>query len=257
MVQRKKMKHLLIILAIISLMNCKVQKLPNNQEITINSLEPGKCYFTLQLENETEKENNIFQKSFTLEIIPTKYKKIETNYSSNELISKMGTNKYLRIQTLEAHTKLLIKDVNLSNFTTIKNPKGFMYCLVEVPSEWRTIYKKDLLQDNFKIIEKKVIEHSKIRKTYVKRKPNQLKTNQLFFKSGNWSEPKVANRSMCDGMLFIYTVKKELINLGYSLNLDNELDENTKKAIVDFQKKNNLKEGQLNIETLKKLGIDY
>ena len=59
------------------------------------------------------------------------------------------------------------------------------------------------------------------------------------------------------GGISILSVKRKLIALGYNLTVDNDLDQNTKDALLDFQRKNGLKEGQLDEETYRKLGIKY
>ena len=52
-------------------------------------------------------------------------------------------------------------------------------------------------------------------------------------------------------------IKEKLIALGYDVEADDILDDATKEAILDFQKKHKLPEGTLNFETLKALGISY
>ena len=55
----------------------------------------------------------------------------------------------------------------------------------------------------------------------------------------------------------IRTVRAKLINEGYEFqSLGNEMDSEIKAALVDYQKKNNLPIGQLDIETLKSLRIN-
>jgi Putative peptidoglycan binding domain len=55
----------------------------------------------------------------------------------------------------------------------------------------------------------------------------------------------------------VINIQKALNEHGFNLELDNIMGIKTKKAIKDFQKKNGLQIGHLNVETLKALGIDF
>ena len=63
----------------------------------------------------------------------------------------------------------------------------------------------------------------------------------------------------CEGMgdQLVLRIKKALVELGYELPLNNIMGDKTRAAIVDFQRKNNLKEGLLDVDTLAKLAVEY
>ena len=48
-----------------------------------------------------------------------------------------------------------------------------------------------------------------------------------------------------------------MIELGYNLVENDIIDQDTKDVLLDFQRKNELKEGHLDRETLAKLGVKY
>ena len=220
---------------------------------TSNKLEPGKCYIsTMNSDNNGKKE-----KQFVLEITPNKYETIKVRYSRKELNENFNGSTSFRIMTRPPHTKYVFKNDVLSEYARMKNPIGYIFCIVEVPAKYRTIFKKDIKTKELEITKVKVISKSKLLKKYVKRKPEKLKENQMFFNKGIWSELKEVIAPSCPGGFTIREVEQKLIELGYKLEVNNILEEVDKKALIDFQRKNGIKEGQFDIETLKKLGINY
>jgi len=246
----KKMNFLLLL--VFASIGCKTQKTividaSNNKE-----LEAGKCYFSL-LDN-NEGDNIKKENSFTLELIEPKYKSVERTFSEEELKEYLSEGGKYRFTMRELHSKFVFKDGQLSDLTTIKNPIGFCYCLVEVPTEYRILTKQELSALNNTVTFKEIVSSSKIIKKEVKAKPKTLAENQLFFESGSWSDLKEAISRRHDGVS-ILAVKRKLVELGYDLTEDNVIDQATKDALLDFQKKNGLKEGQIDSATLERLGV--
>jgi len=50
-------------------------------------------------------------------------------------------------------------------------------------------------------------------------------------------------------------VQNRLIELGYDLEETGKMDSKTKKALRDYQMKNNLKVGQIDFDTIRSLGL--
>lgn len=249
----KNIKYILIL--IIGFLSCKSQdKILVEAELN-KGIETGKCYFSVFENNSSNNDNK--ENGFVLELVPPKFIDTEVKLN-NELLKKysIGNNKY-RIPIREWHTKFVMRNESLARFTKIENSSGFLYCLVEVPAEYKVFSMQELIQAENKVVQKKVAKDSKIIRKYVNKRPNKLLESQYYFENGKWSKLQEANSSSHEGTgnQLILQVKIKLIELDYKLVKNNELDKKTKEALIDFQQKNNLKEGQLDSETLNKLGI--
>ncbi len=80
-------------------------------------------------------------------------------------------------------------------------------------------------------------------------KVGELKAAEI----SEWQEVLCANKITKD---FIFRLQMKLISNGYELKTNREMDKETKSAIQDFQEKNKLPKGNLNIQTLRALGLD-
>jgi len=177
----------IILLIVIGLVGCRTHQTVVIESTLNNGLEPGGCYFSILQKDGTNKES-----PFTLEIVPPKYEKTEVNYSDADLDKySIGNEKY-QIQKRESHFKFILKEADLSKYTTAKDPTGYMYCMVEVPSEFFTLTKEELKARGYKLSKTKIVQQSKIIKRHVKKKPKKLKDNQRYFKGGHWTKPKRA-----------------------------------------------------------------
>ncbi len=80
-------------------------------------------------------------------------------------------------------------------------------------------------------------------------------TKVVFLKGKNWSKFR---EILCTGIPAyppISTLQIRLIKLGYDIPVTNMVDVATRRALVDFQKKNKLPVGSLNFETLRRLDM--
>ena len=144
-------------------------------------------------------------------------------------------------ETSKAHTKFVIKETDFSEFTIIKKPYGFTYCLIEIPSQWKAIYEDQLKGDTILIIEKRLISESKIVKSYVKKRPKNLNQNEFYFQGGNWTIPKEINIGpVCGRGYTVKEIQMRLNKIGYTLPENNIMNQDTKDALLDFQRKNGL-----------------
>ena len=247
------MKNILILILIFSLNSC----IPNKEIISDHSdyenrLEPGKCYFSISEDNKNAEGKP--ESSFILEIEPNTYEEVDVHYTLADLNFPENVEEVSLI-TCKHHTKFIFNNKIFKDITSVKNPIGFVYCLVEVPANYKTIYKKDIKPEGVTIKVKRIITHSKITKKRVRKKPKALTSNQLYFESSYWTPLKVANSNNGCGGFAISEIEKALLKLGYNIEINNILDEEDKAALLDFQRKNKLTEGQLSLETLRKLGV--
>ncbi len=257
------MRFLIALIVLSQVFSCKASNMIARDEMIGESYEPGSCYLSLRVESDIDivdasrmRIQKRKEKQFVLKVIPPKYEEVKVKYSCKELKAKINSKGYLMHETLKAHTKFVIRETDLSKFTILKNPYGYAFCLVEVPSQRMAIYKDQLKGDTLIIVEKRLKSESKIIKTYVKRKPKKLKENEFYFRKGSWMVPKkIIVGPVCGGNFTVKDIQLKLNENGYSVAKTNIMNQETKDALLDFQRKNGLKEGQLDLKTLEKLGV--
>jgi len=131
-----------------------------------------------------------------------------------------------------------------------------VYCLVEVPGNYKTLTFEEIEKNDFKYDYQILKEPSFIKATLVESQPSNLSRNLFYISEGNWSLPKhLIGETSCHSNIYVLQVQCRLNDKGYSLEPNNFLDKATKEALIDYQKKNGLPVGTLNFETLKKLEI--
>lgn len=137
----------------------------------------------------------------------------------------------------------------------IDNKDYFYFSVIEFPAISEGVKKEriDLSKHMFQV---QILETpSSIKRVYAK---NNTSSQEPEFKAGYWSEihsTKLRNTSRPNPD-FINRVEKKLKELGYDIKLDGQLGSDDKNALSKFQKKHNLPIGQLNLETLKQLGLN-
>jgi hypothetical protein len=137
-------------------------------------------------------------------------------------------------------------------------------CLVEIPAEYKTIQKLVLKAsthqrryDNLdSILFKQVIEIKALMKTVIEIPPHY---EQVFKKLNPHASYSAWKEFLsCDdcGMNQVREIQEALKKRGYVVGeLDNIMGVKTKAACIRFQKDNNLETGNLNIATLRALGL--
>ena len=118
---------------------------------------------------------------------------------------------------------------------------------VEVPPQYKTVELS--FEENpahYRVESNKEIE---IAPATLRIKSDKNLTNVLF----EWREVLCSDG---DSWLTVQIIQKTLNKKGYKLKEDNIMGKATKKAIIDFQKKNGFPIGNLNIETLKALVLN-
>lgn len=240
-----------ILLIVLCLFGCRTQQPVIIEANPDNGLEPGACYFSI-LQNEGDEKEN----PFVLELIPPKYEDVEIKFSKTKVEKYSFKNGKHQFQAVPPHLKFIIRKTDISQYTTTNDTIGYIFCMIEAPPIFVTFSDSELLSKNNKVNSMK-LQPSKIIKRYVKKKPKKLKENQFYFEGGYWTKPKRAIGGSHDRETAVLEIKKKLIELGYNLIENNVFDTDTRNALIDFQRKNGLKEGQLDKETLEKLGIKH
>lgn len=225
------------------------------QGIDLENPEPGKCYIS-ELTEQSESNSQILERPFIIEIFPPKYEEIEITFKLDSLESQFENSSLIRVQTSPSHAKFVRKEDSRGRFEAKENLNSFIFCVIEVPSTWRTLSKENFKNDIVKVKGKKLIEKAKISKTYVDARPTNLTKNQSFHKGGYWSQAEYLHGgSGCGSGFTIRDIQEKLVELGYDVEVNNIMNEETKFTLIHFQRKNGIEEGSLNLETLKKLGV--
>lgn len=255
------MKELSLFIIFTLFLGCSITEKNILQNEDNLSLEYGKRYYCLKIVDTSIKNN----RGFVLELVPTKLETKEVHYPL-EYFDKYENGKfklplsveYGEITFLENMPEKRISDVIGVGTRINENEvdEGFWFYWQKVPARYKTFSRKDLTKDGLKIQQEQLKEESHLIKRYVNKCPKVLKDNQYYFEAGNWSEILEYVPPMnCPQTGIIRKIKKALIDLDYDLEEDDKMDEKTTEALKDFQRKNGLKVGNLNIETLKKIGV--
>ncbi len=180
------MKNILFVLTLFGIISCQTPNVIIESNGN-NGLEPGACYFTLLQDFGDKKE-----KPFVLEFVPPKYEEVEVIYTASELEAFATGSDMYSFEIRKPHYNFVFKGIDIADFTTKKNPNGFMFCKAEIASMFWNVTKERLSENKNKVSIYKVVSHSKIIKKYAKKKPEKLKENQYYFEGGYWTKPKKA-----------------------------------------------------------------
>ncbi len=220
-------------------------------------LEAGKCYYSLSVFSGSEKNTCFESNGFVLELVDPKFVEKNIKYTKEELELLKKDSNYYQIPVKESHTKFIFREPYLEKVENNENGKGYLFCKVEIPEEKIIISIEEMEKRKNTISLKKVNTHPKIIKKYKKKKPKKIKPNQCYQESGCYQTLKEYSSIRSKSRFGVRDLQKKLNDLGYELTENNIMNENTKKALIDFQKKNNLNTGNLDSETLKALGFEY
>jgi len=217
------------------------------------TLIPGGCYMSVRLDNDTI--IGIDSQSYILEIINPVIEKYWSKITPGELAKYSPEVKSYQIRTKDAHLYFIFNYENLVVFTSAINQEGYAFCTPESPAQYRTVTREELLDKNTKIERYRIIGKPKIIKKKVDKMPEKLDDNQYYFRSGQWIALRRIMYGSSGSGPRISDYKKKLIVLGYDLEIDEKVDKAFKDAMIDFQRKNGLKEGNLDYKTIEALGM--
>lgn len=169
-----------------------------------------------------------------------------------------------------------------------KNTVFLSYAMIEVPARYKS-YKKQVFQKEGKwwtetIEDTLTARRSHYRTTGVRSSSQQIPAildtfyrivvhenvisqltepnfsiiqKQIIDKEGYFWEWREAICGPSCGSSRIRQIQEALVKKGYQVTIDNIFDKETKAALLQFQKDNNLPQGQLDTETLKSLGVEF
>jgi len=141
---------------------------------------------------------------------------------------------------------------------------------VDVPAEYKTMTKRVLKSPAttqsvdvpavYKTVTKRVLKTPATTRETPTDAAYKTITKRQLVKAGEYSDWREV---LCDNKVTNYTIRQiqqALIDAGYDVGAagaDNVMGADSRAALMQYQKANNLPVGNLNIETLQKLGIKY
>ncbi len=266
------MKRILLPLFFIAL--CLTANAQNSLEDYPDNAEPGKCYARCYIPDiydfvEERVIDNpgkidivtvpaVYEMVLDTEVIKQAYKKIEVVQASYETITDT-------VMIEPPSTKWVKGEADPACLSA--DPEDCqVVCLVELPAKYQSISRKILKTPSytreidypaeFKIVQKKVLKSPA--KTMEIKTPPTYKTvmNRVLVKKGGyteWREVLCANKVTSDKIM---EIQKALLREGYDPGpIDNILGPRTKEALKQYQVDHSLPIGNLNLETLKALGV--
>jgi hypothetical protein len=246
---------------------------PAENDLPAN-VEPGKCYARCFIPDQFEfKEEQVVDRPafFRTKTIPARYR---TEFDT--IITRAASVKKVDVP---AQYETLTEDVMVSPATTrwqkgkadasclSANPADCqVMCLVEVPAVYKKVSRRVVktpayvneieIPADFKIISRQVIEEpAKTEKSEVPAVYKTVMRKVLSKKGGyqEWREVLCADKLDTQRIL---AIQKALKAEGYDPGpFDNMFGTQTKQALIKFQQDKGLPVGNLNLETLKSLGV--
>lgn len=207
-----------------------------------NNPEPGKCYEAVHLADSLNEYDTIYYEI----VSPVFEEKIATVNQLMKLNKVSLSDNLVTIEIRQATTIFLQRETTRPNTTVI--------CVVEIPAGYQTIsfiHRDSAL--NLTVRYEIIKEHSDIRII----NPTDIHPQTTFFAMPfhyNWREK--SSHPICESFS-IADIQKGLNQKGYKCTINNIVDEETKTALLKFQRDNKLPEARLDIETLKMLGVDF
>jgi hypothetical protein len=209
--------------------------------------DPGKCYYMQLLQADSASTDSLY-----LELVPAVFKTEMVRLKDLKEYKNLQKGKDITIQTTEATTKYEYRMPNREQIREI-GKSSILICLVEVPARFQTITTKDTLSlENIAITT--VVKGSAIR-WMNKATASSSKNEVVRVAKGKWSDFSEYIGSTVCGVSRIKEIQEALVRRGYQLDADGVLNAETKAALVDFQKKNHLPQGRLDIETMNLLEV--
>jgi hypothetical protein len=169
-----------------------------------------------------------------------------------------------RVKLLDASMKWRLQK-NIDRYVRNHSSNCVALCLYEVPAEYRTVKKlivkatshQQRYDDVDTVIFKQVIETKPLKKTVIDIPPQCEKVFKKLNPHAEYSEWKVFIKGDNESWgNIVSAIQRVLTTRGYDVGeIDNIMGAKTKAACIRFQKDNHLPVGNLNIETLRALGL--
>jgi len=246
---------LIVVLALLFHWNCGLHYpvMDVGSEFEHFEVEPGKCYFTIHVEDDSFEPPNPYP--FILEFVPAKFEDIEVTYTWEELEQYKTHRGEYKIPRQPHYRQYVPGKADLRRTGVSANTHAYQFCYrEELPKYW-TASKEKLLANNLTMPMRRAVSDGRLVKKYVKTKPKQLAYNQVYCKGGHWTEMReVLYPSQ---HLSFWHIEKKLKELGYPIIINYVIDPEDIQALNDFRRKHQLPESDhlLDFETLKALGF--
>ncbi|MGB0864792.1 MAG: peptidoglycan-binding domain-containing protein [Saprospiraceae bacterium] len=220
--------------------------------------EPGKCYSTINLNNDTSKKAT---DSIYLKILPPLYQQKLTTLGELVGDENLGKSR-ITIEIRSATIQYALS--NYENNSLSKNYRSYLksqakdktiICLQEIPARYITIQpdSDDKNIKNMVIVKRKVLQKSTIK--IISKTEYQTSKNITIAIPRNPSKWLEHLTPPYCGSFLITPIQEALVKAGYDCPVNDILGKKTREVLIQFQKDNNLPEGRLDIETLIKLGV--
>lgn len=235
---------------------------------------PGRCYARCIMPDKYEfREEQVIDKPSSTRStnVPAKYKTVFDTIvikpETKKTVTKPAVYETVTVDSLVTPaTQKWVKGKGDQNCLSA-NPKDCeVLCLVEVPAVYKPVTRKvekspaitteEIVPAITRVMPRKVLEEaSQTLKSEVPATYKTVMTKVLVSKGGyeEWREVLCKQEATSEKIL---AIQRALKNEGYDPGpLDNSMGSKTKEALVKFQQDKGLPIGNLNIETLKALGV--
>gem|GEM_PF-2139825 len=217
-------------------------------------VEPGKCYFTVHVEDDSFEPPNPYP--FILEFVPPKFEEIKVTYTWEELEQyKTYTGEY-KIPRQLHHRQYVPGKADLRRTGVSASSHAYQFCYrEELPKYW-TVSKEKLIANKMTLPLKRPVSEGMLIRKYVKNKPKKLTYNELYCRGGHYTEIReILYPAVCG--IQIKHIEAKLKKLDYPVIINNIVDPQDIDALNDFRRKHDIREGNhfSDYETLKALGL--
>jgi Putative peptidoglycan binding domain len=274
-------KRGLILAACLSIGAGSLSAQRNNLDYLVNNVVEGKAYVLTK--SKTKNDHTIEEKEgYYIKIVPPKYKTVfDTVVISPELNGNLDTTNYF-IQTeifVLREPSAVWKTATVSKVCTTEygsnlEPNHVALCLLKTVPKYEMVHRKfypfknildvsttdNVVPAEIRIIERfELTDAARLEHIPFSEKEPRLSDGEKLIKinPGTWNHWAEA---VCPFGIFndpdIKQIQAALQKQGYKINLSNSYDEQTKQAVHAFQLDHMLPQGELDDETLKRMGIE-
>jgi len=247
----------------------------DNLTLLLDSVEVGKTYGLYKTGKSNEKA--FYEKDgYYLKLIPPKYKTIQDTIEVVPALNgNLDTSNYF-VQTEVLELKEPGAEWKTATVSPRCNPDepipNIALCLLKTVPTFTTVNKKFypfknildtsrtdfIIPAKYKIIEREIlVEPAQLRRYSLDEKPKVGMDEKLLRIDAGYWEPW--HEVVCEYGLFndpdVLSIQKALRAQQYDVDLSNEYDEKTRRAIQDFQLDNRLDVGELDDATIERLGV--
>ena len=213
-------------------------------------LQIGKCYYS---ESQYDDSLKVIEEQFVLEFIKPEYKVVKKEILINQIHFEDDKSVF-SLKVKPRSFKYVMKSGRSKLMQKSKFPQIYNICVDATPDIYRHFKKADFNKGRLEIDFHQLVKEAMVIKKNVNSKPLVLKSNEKYIIGQNFSGFKEVEEVIMHPSI-LSPVQNRLIELGYDLEETGKMDSKTKKALRDYQMKNNLKVGQIDFDTIRSLGL--